>query len=75
MKTKQIKRRMKSSPEITDVIERTSDKIYGLLDCMDFSEQIKRNPLYKKYSNNKFHYYIEMEINRYIRVLNYIVLM
>lgn len=73
MKSKHSRHRLKCSIEIEEIIEITSKKIYDLLETIDFSEQILRNPLYKKYSENKFHFYIEMEINRYIKVLNYIV--
>ena len=62
----------KTTPEITKVIESTSAKMKVLLDGIDFSEQAKNNPLYTKYAKNKFHYYIGMEVNRYIRALEVI---
>lgn len=62
----------KTTPEITKVIESTSSKMRRLLDGIDFSEQAKNNPLYEKYSKDKFHYYIGMEVNRYVRALEVI---
>ena len=64
--------RLKTTPEINEVIDYTSKKIKVLLDGIDFAEQAKRNVLYKKYAANKFYYYVDMEINRYIKVLDLI---
>lgn len=63
---------IKTSKEISEIIDFTIEKIKILIDQLDFSEQTKNNFLYKKYSENKFHYYVEMEINRYIRALEII---
>lgn len=62
----------KTTKEISDVIDVTIEKIRSLLDEVDFTEQAKRNILYKKYADNKFHHYVEMEINRYIRAIEVI---
>ena len=62
--------RLKTTSEVNGVIDCTSKKIRDLLDGIDFTEQAKRNVLYKKYAANKFHYYVDMEINRYIKVLD-----
>jgi len=65
-------RRLKTTPEVNRVIDITSEKIRVLLDSIDFEEQAKRNVLYKKYAADKFHYYVDMEVNRYIKVLDII---
>ena len=62
----------KTTGEITNVIDLTVEKIRSLLEKVDFSEQARRNVLYKKYAENKFHHYVEMEINRYIRAIEVI---
>ena len=67
-----IKNKIKTTAEVNNVIDITSEKIRTLLDRIDFTEQAKRNVLYEKYATNKFHYYVDMEINRYIKVLNLI---
>ena len=64
--------RLKTTPEVNRVIDITSQKIRVLLDSIDFEEQAKRNVLYRKYAANKFHYYVDMEVNRYIKVLDLI---
>lgn len=67
-----LNRRLKTTSEVNRVIDITSDKFRSLLNSIDFSEQAKRNVLYEKYADNKFHYYVDMEVNRYIKVLNHI---
>lgn len=64
--------RRKTTKEISEIADITSEKIRLLLDDIDFAEQARRNTLYKKYADNKFHHYVEMEINRYIRALEVI---
>ncbi|MAS82681.1 MAG: hypothetical protein CMF45_08330 [Legionellales bacterium] len=64
------KKRVRSG--LTKVLESTSAKIKDLLNEMDFEEISSRNTLYKRYESNRYHYYVEMEINRYIRVLEII---
>lgn len=64
--------RRKTTKEISEIADITSEKIRLLLDDIDFAEQARRNTLYKKYADNKFHHYVEMEINRYIRAVEII---
>ena len=64
--------RRKTTKEISEIADIASEKIRLLLDDIDFTEQARRNTLYKKYADNKFHHYVEMEINRYIRALEVI---
>ena len=64
--------RLKTTNEVNKVIDIASEKIRILLDSIDFSEQIRRNALYQKYADNRFHYYVEMEVNRYVKVLDLI---
>jgi len=64
--------RLKTTNEVNKVVDIASEKMRILLDTIDFSEQIRRNALYQKYADNRFHYYVEMEVNRYIKVLDLI---
>lgn len=63
----------KSSPEINIVIQATVKKLEELLNNLDFGEQSKNNPLYRKYAEDKLHHYIGMEVNRYVRALEVIL--
>lgn len=64
---------MKRKNRVSEVVEETSQIIGDLLRSLDFSELSKRNALYKKYEADRYRYYVEMEKQRYLRVLRYIL--